>query len=181
MIRYLAFLRGINVGGNKIVKMERLREVLNTAELYNVQTYIQSGNVIFDSDIEDRALLTGQIEAAIKDAFGFEVKTLLRTAEELQAVVAQNPFAERLIDKNHKLYITFLPTPLAAEQQALLTAAQEGVEASAIIDRTLYVYWLRQPGKALEVKDAKAKKLLATSTTRDWTVVTALVERFCSA
>jgi uncharacterized protein (DUF1697 family) len=178
-MHFFAFLRGINVGGNKIIKMERLREVLTELGLSDVQTYIQSGNVSFTTNQEDAAQLSTAISEAIKKAFGFEVRILLRTAEELQLIVTQNPFADRLIDKDHKLYVTFLPTEPTIDLQPLLLQPQVGVEACAIKGREVYIYWLRQPGKPLEAHSVLEKTLRTQATTRDWTVVLALVERFC--
>lgn len=180
MTRYIAFLRGINVGGHKIVKMEHLRQILLNSGLHNVQSYIQSGNVSFDSDQGDAAELASELEALLVASLGFEVKILLRTAAELRAVVAQNPLHDRQIDKDHKLYVTFLPSLPSIDLQPILMAAQVGVEACEVRAREIYIYWLRQPGKSLESHSLIEKRLRVSATTRDWTVVSALVTRYCS-
>ena len=92
MNRYVAFLRAINVGG-RVVKMERIRRVLEGDGLAGVRTVIASGNVLFESRSRTPAALEARIEAVLRAALGFEVKTFLRTAPEVAAVVSQNPFA----------------------------------------------------------------------------------------
>ena len=83
-MRYIALLRGINVGGQKRIKMIDLKIAFESLNFKNVKTYIQSGNVIFDSDSTDTIKLTNQIEKKISETFGFLVKTIIRTDEELR-------------------------------------------------------------------------------------------------
>ena len=79
MTTYIALLRGINVGGNKIIKMQDLKTMLQSLSFHNVRTYIQSGNVIFESDEESESFLSGVIERQIHEVFGFEVSVIIRT------------------------------------------------------------------------------------------------------
>ena len=81
MVKYIAFLRAINVGGKKLTKMEELRRVFETLRLKNVRTYIQSGNVIFDTTETDSDALATQIERKIHQSLGHEVTVLLRTID----------------------------------------------------------------------------------------------------
>jgi uncharacterized protein (DUF1697 family) len=92
MPRYCAFLRAINVGG-RVVKMDRLREVFEQAGLANVETFIASGNVLFDSRANPAAL-EKKIEKRLNAALGYPVETFLRTGEDLAAIAAYTPFEE---------------------------------------------------------------------------------------
>ncbi|MGK7371429.1 MAG: DUF1697 domain-containing protein, partial [Candidatus Halalkalibacterium sp. M3_1C_030] len=78
MTRYIALLRGINVGGHRKIKMDDLKVMLDLAGLENISTYIQSGNVIFDTEINDRAKLSELISEQIKDTFGYDVPVIIR-------------------------------------------------------------------------------------------------------
>src|SRR5258708_35538765 len=92
IIRHIAFLRGINVGGKKVIKMEDLRRVFESLRFKNVRTFIASGNVIFDSPELDRKALSKKIERALFKAFSHRVPAVLLTAREVQEIVRRNPF-----------------------------------------------------------------------------------------
>ena len=105
---WIALLRGINVGGNKLLAMADLRAMLASSGYANVRTHIQSGNAIFDAR-QTAARLEQEISSSIRRAFGLEVTVIVRTAAELAGVVAANPFAARDIDPK-ELHVTFLDT-----------------------------------------------------------------------
>src|SRR3954449_10245682 len=91
MTTYICFLRGVNVGGNKLLKMAELKTLFDSLRLRDAKTYLQSGNVVFRSDETDRAVLTPRIEDGILKKSGLEVKIILRSADELRKVIAANP------------------------------------------------------------------------------------------
>ncbi|HET8522388.1 MAG TPA: DUF1697 domain-containing protein [Thermomicrobiales bacterium] len=110
-IRYVAFLRGINLGKRR-VKMETLAAIFTDAGFAGVRTVIASGNVLFGSDQEDMPALATMIEAVLTDSLGYEVKTVVRTVADLQTLVARDPFAG--IDPNEaKCDVVFLAQPPA--------------------------------------------------------------------
>ncbi|MGC1239930.1 MAG: DUF1697 domain-containing protein, partial [Chryseosolibacter sp.] len=90
MTIYIALLRGINVGGKNKIKMEDLREALGAMGLSRVQTYIQSGNILFESD-EDEATLCHRIEQEVEKVFGLSIKVIIRASEELKKIAATCP------------------------------------------------------------------------------------------
>ena len=94
---YITLLRGINVGGQKRIKMIDLRNVFESINFRNVKTYLQSGNVIFKDDTTDIIKLTDQIEKKICEVFGFSVKIIIRTDEEFRNIVNNNPFVIRVV------------------------------------------------------------------------------------
>lgn len=108
MERYIAFLRGINVSGQKIIKMETLRKVLDENGYSDVKTYIQSGNVLFSSQIQDTNLLILKIENLIEKSFGFHVEAVLRRYTEIESLVNSTFFNQIRADGDKKFYITFL-------------------------------------------------------------------------
>ncbi len=113
-ITYVALLRGINVGGHKRIKMDDLRREFAAAGCREVETYIQSGNVVFAADESDADALAQTIERHLHGALGFEVSVILRTAAEMDAVVANNPFVGH-DDPDARPYITFMARDLPVD------------------------------------------------------------------
>ena len=140
MPRYIAFLRAINVGGHN-VKMTQLRTLFEQLEFSNVETFIASGNVIFDSPATKVPQLEQQIERHLQAALGYAVATFIRSAAELAAVAAYQPFtpAELAVEVG-SLYVAFLQAaPDGAAAQKLLTFRTE-VDDFHIHEREFY--WL---------------------------------------
>src|SRR3954451_4103174 len=121
MPRYIAFLRAINVGGHN-VKMAQLRALFEELGFSNVETFIASGNVIFDSPATDVQALEQQIENHLQTALGYAVATFLRSTAELAAVAAYQPFSQaQLAAEGGSLYVAFLrAAPGDAAAQRLL-------------------------------------------------------------
>lgn len=109
-MKYLALLRGINVGGNKMIKMAELRECLEVAGFENVQTYIQSGNIIFESSENDRDKITETIEKTITKDFGHAVPAVVLSQDELEVIVDELPEGW-MGDEKWKYNYLFLKTP----------------------------------------------------------------------
>ncbi len=127
MPRYIAFLRAINVGGHN-VKMTQLRTLFEELEFSNVETFIASGNVIFDSPSTNVQQIERQIERHLQAALGYAVAAFIRSAAELAAVAAYQPFTPaELAGEGSSVYVAFLPAaPDGAAAQKLLTVRTEG-------------------------------------------------------
>jgi len=140
MQRYIAFLRGINVGGHT-VKMADLRMLFASLRFEKVETFIASGNVIFESSSEDQAALEKQIEGTLKEALGYEVATFLRTPAELAAIAAYQlfPEAEPAIGAA-SLYVLLLPMPLTDEVEHQVAALHTPTDEFHCHGRE--IYWL---------------------------------------
>jgi len=109
MTKYLALLRGINVGGHKKILMADLRELFESIGFSGVKSYIQSGNVVFNSEIEDETELHRMIEFAIENKFEFRVPIRIRTADQMLQVMEKMPFTgSDFLDESSKIAITFL-------------------------------------------------------------------------
>ena len=104
MQTYIGFLRGVNVGGHRPVKMEALRQVLEGLGLQGVTTYVQSGNLVFRSGTADPASLTTEVEAALEAAFGFSIPVMLHRPGPLREFLEANPFADRLNQEGNRMY-----------------------------------------------------------------------------
>ncbi len=103
---YIALLRGINVSGQKIIKIDELRKLFESLGFKNVKTYIQSGNVIFNSQIESIDKIVKLIEKKIKEVFSFDVTVIIRNRDELGKIIQTNPFSKT--KPIEKLYVIFL-------------------------------------------------------------------------
>jgi uncharacterized protein (DUF1697 family) len=140
MTRYIAFLRAINVGGHT-VKMDRLRGLFADMGLPGAQTFIASGNVIFDSPVRNTHTLEKKIAAHLHQALGYEVAAFVRSAADLAAVARYQPFADaQLSQPYHGLYIGFLAEPLGPEAREALLAYRTPVDDFHTHQRE--IYWL---------------------------------------
>ncbi len=138
MPRYVAFLRGINLGKRRI-KMDALRALFAELPLTDVATYIASGNVLFTSTSRSAAKLEKTIEAHLLERTGWEVPTILRTAAELHQVVTDAPLGDLFADQPHaSTQVTFFKAPLPAELATRITATRTATDRFAVIDREAY-------------------------------------------
>ncbi|GAA3617050.1 DUF1697 domain-containing protein [Flavivirga amylovorans] len=173
MQTYIALLRGINVSGQKKIPMAELRELLTNSGLKNVQTYIQSGNVIFKSSEQDIQKLELRIHEAIKAYFGFEVPILIKTPKSLQKVFDDCPFSE---EKKTNSYFTLLYTipdkDLVNEAAKLSYPNEEFV----ITKDCIYFYCSTGYGKAKYSNNFFERKLKTTSTARNYKTMVKLLE-----
>ncbi len=108
MLRYITFLRGINVSGHKIIKMEALRNAFSLSGFKDVKTYIQSGNVVFNSVEQEPEALIVKIEDLIETNFGFRTDVILRKVSDIKSIVNSPGFQPLVSDDKRKYYITFL-------------------------------------------------------------------------
>ncbi len=107
MVKYAAFLRAINVG-KRLLKMDHLKKMFEQLKFKNVKTFINSGNVTFETSEQDKVLLTKKIEKKLLDELGFEVHIMLRNEKELTDIVKTNPYKNEKLDKDTRVYIAFL-------------------------------------------------------------------------
>jgi len=140
MPRYIAFLRAINVGGH-IVKMGHLRKLFSSLGFSNVETFIASGNVIFESPAKNAQTLEKKIEVHLQKSLGYEVATFIRSASELAAIAQYKPFTASELDaEGTSLYIAFLPAPPNGESQQKLMAFRTEADDLHVHERE--IYWL---------------------------------------
>jgi uncharacterized protein (DUF1697 family) len=174
MPKYVALLRGINVSGQKIIKMDHLRAIFESMNFQHVITYIQSGNVIFDSEEKDSERLKSRIESELQRVLHFDIPVILRTKEELEEIVERNPFEEAGI--NEKLYVSLLSRAPSAEAVAKLETYENEIDTFRIQDREVYVLCRENYGKSQFSNNFMEKKLGVSATTRNWATVNKLIQ-----
>lgn len=176
-MRYVALLRAINVSGQKIIKMEDLRRIMEMPGIKNISTFIQSGNVLFDSAEKDTEKLRIKIEKKLLKDLGYEVETFVRSADEMAAVVKNNPFAETTSAHKTAVYVSFLSAAPTKQQVKNIEAASFDMEQYRVIGRELYCWMIKDMGhKEIFSNKLMEKKLGVTATTRNITSVTKLVD-----
>ena len=174
MPAYVALLRGINVGGNRLLKMADLREIFVAAGADDVATYIQSGNVVFTHPARSERTLAAELERRIAKAAGFAVPVVLRTAGQLARVIEDCPFPDA--DAGH-LHVAFLAARPVANVPAI-DARAFAPERCAAVGRELYLYLPDGMGrsKLAAAVLAKPKAIGAGGTARNWRTVLKLNE-----
>jgi|SRR5689334_8134240 uncharacterized protein (DUF1697 family) len=171
MSTFVALLRGINVGGNRKIRMADLRELFTEAGCGDVASYIQSGNVVFTHPSSDEAALTRELEQRIERATGFEVPVILRTDEELQDVLDANPFGDVEHRTLHVVFLASKPTAKAAKE---FDAGRFAPEEYAVVGREVFMHL---PGGIGKAKLPPALPLIRGSgTARNWRTVQTLAE-----
>jgi len=174
MPRYIAFLRGINVSGQKLVKMDALKSYFEMPGFSNIVTYIQSGNVLFDTPETDKTPLTDKIEKQLAEKLGFEVKLVLRTLDEIRKVIERNPFADSMNDENRKLYITFLSGTTQESLHNALHPWKNELEELKVVESELYIM-TNGIGNSKLTLTLIERKLGFTATMRNWATVNKVV------
>ncbi|WP_224367990.1 DUF1697 domain-containing protein [Hyalangium versicolor] len=175
MARYIALLRGINVGGNKKVPMAQLRALMEGLGYTGISTLLQSGNAVFTSKEKSSAKVIKQLEAAIAEEFGFEVSVVLRTRDELAAAIQANPLPGAEEDPSHFL-VTFLSAmPEPKRLQAINPAAYLPDEFRAV-GREIYARFPNGIGTSKLATVFTEAKLGVVPTGRNWNTVKKLLE-----
>ncbi|MDC1321755.1 DUF1697 domain-containing protein [bacterium] len=170
METYIALLRGINVGGHKKIPMAELRELLSKKGLKNVQTYIQSGNVVFQSSQGNKEKLELKIHDVINKHFGFEVPVLVNTPEGLQQIFDECPFSE---GKKVNCYFTMLYTVL--DKNLVEDVSQISYPNEEFIITESCIYFSVGYGNAKFNSNFFERKLKTTATARNYKTIVKLI------
>ena len=171
MQKFVALLRGINVGGNKKIPMAELKKVLEKTGLKNVKTLLASGNVVFETDSSKIDELQSSISSAIEKAFKFQVPVLLRSFPEIQRLIALDPFKQITVTPQIRLYVTFLSekvndkatTNLASLDKSFGIITKTRTEIFSVLD-------LSKTGTP-EAMSALEKEFGKEITTRNWNTI----------
>jgi uncharacterized protein (DUF1697 family) len=171
MTTNVSLFRGINVGGNQIVRMDALKELHLSLGLQDVQTYIQSGNVVFTSDGADVTQIQNDIEDGFAQKFGFRVKVMVRTAGEFNVIIENNPFQNQPIRESNRVIAMFLaghPISTALED---IWKTYAGPEEIHIIGQEMFIYYPEGMGRSKLTNTYLEKKLKTAGTARNWNTV----------
>jgi uncharacterized protein (DUF1697 family) len=172
----ISILRGINVGGQKKIPMKELKSLFEGLKFRNINTYIQSGNVIFSTDETNFKILSKKIEQKILERFNFEVPVVLRTAEELQTAIINNPFLKKKNIETDKLHLTFLSDIPQEENLVKIKEHQFMPDEFTINGKEVYVFCPNGYGKTKLTNTFFENKLKVTATTRNWRTVNELLK-----
>jgi len=173
-MRAIALLRGINVGGHKILPMATLKAIFESGGYKNVVTFIQSGNVLFDTTTTDMDKLKKKIEKMLVAALEYEVLVIVRSADEMKKVVTKNPFVDEHEEKKTKYYVMFLEKkPNRTEQQSVLATQVKGMDFRFGTCELYCLLDAKFSGNDSPFSNVKLEKLLhQKGTTRNWATTT---------
>ena len=176
MAKYISFLRGINVGGHKKIKMDQLKVCYKSLGFKNVITYIQSGNVIFEVDETDPSKLENLIENKIEQTFGFSVTALIRTKIEFKRILENNPFLRKRKEDIIKLNVTFLSETPSENSLEPIEKFRDKSEELLLAGKEIYLFFSNGLGRTKLSNTLMEKKLKVMTTTRNWKTVNKLYE-----
>jgi uncharacterized protein (DUF1697 family) len=178
MVRYVAFLRAINVGGHT-VKMDRLRELFGALGFANVTTFIASGNVIFDSPATDAAALERRIDEHLRAALGYRAEAFLRTTAELAEIASYQPFpAVELNADSASLYVAFLPAPLSNDARERVMALRTELDDFHLHGRELYWLIRGKMSDSMITPTSLGKAIGAPTTTRNINTIQRIAAKY---
>ncbi len=171
MATHVALLRGINVGGNKMIPMTELKKLLEAEGFAGVKTLLQSGNVVFQSKTTDGAALEAQLERLIAKKFGHAVEVIVRDKADCEKIIAKNPFLKEAKDDPGHLVILCLKAKPSADALTALKAAIVGREYFKAGERCLYLVYPDGIGTSKLTNAVLDKKLGTSGTARNWNTV----------
>lgn len=174
---HIALLRAVNLAGKNMVSMAVLRELLTRLGLHDVQTLLQSGNVVFRAEPGETAEMEHAIERVCRPAFKFDLEVFVRTVKEWNDVIARNPFPDEAVGNPGRLLVMACRTPIAQASVRQLQASIAGDEVVRASGRHLYITYPAGIGTS-KLTTAVIEKTLATrGTARNWNTVLALQTR----
>jgi len=171
MTKYVSLFRGINVGGHQTVRMDALKELHTSLDLQDVQTYIQSGNVVFTSDNPNVIQIQMDIEDRFAQNFGFQVKVMVRTAGEFNMIIENNPFQNQPMRESKWLVAMFLASNPISTALEDIQKTYTGPEEIHIIGQEAFIYYREGQGRSKLTNTFLEKKLKTVGTARNWNTV----------
>lgn len=176
-MRYIAFLRGINVGGKNVIKMEILSAIFSKIGFTGVTTYIQSGNVLFDSDRELPGQIEDEIEKQLKKILDSEIPVIVRSVKAMENLIGQDPFRHYQDDPELKLYVCFLKNRPEKIPSLPLISIKDGLEIIQIND--LYAFVVSRKVRRMYgfPNNLIEKELDVPATTRNWNTILRMIRK----
>ena len=172
--RHVALLRGVNVGGKNKLPMADLRDIFTAAGCAAVQTYIQSGNVVFEAAQDLAERVPEIVTRAIRRQFGYETAVVMRSSEELRRIVASNPFDTS--GDPRFLQVAFLEDTPSAKAVSRLDPQRSPPDAFAVRGRDVYLHYPNGVARSKLTNEYLAAQLQTASTMRNWRTVLKLLE-----
>ena len=175
MTRYIGLLRGINVGGNKKIKMADLRALMGELGFANIKTALASGNVAWDSDDDDMESMREAIMAGIKATFGFDVPLIVFPRQQVEEIVASAPFDGRNVTDDTRLYVTFLPAPVTTALDIPHQSMNGDFVILRVTDTDVCSVLTITHARSVDAMTILETEFGKTITTRNWNTVLKLV------
>ncbi len=175
-MKYIVLLRGINVGGKNKLKMADLRAMLEAMNFADVQTYIQSGNIIFECAETPNSTLEERIKTQIMETFGYDIPVLALTMDELQNIFSNNPFLTKRNEDITKLHVTILKQTPDNERVDSIKDIKHKADEFEIKNKLIYLFCPDGYGRIKFTNNFFESKLKVQATTRNWKTITKLVE-----
>jgi uncharacterized protein (DUF1697 family) len=173
-IQYVAFLRGINVGGHGVIKMAEIKRIFESLKFKNVKTILASGNVLFESTASDPSALTLKVEKRFSEVLGREIGIVLRTFEHLQELAASEPFKSVKVTPDTRLYVTFLREQPVKGTKIKTTDA--GFRILRTTDTEIFcVLTLAGGGQTVDAMNVIEKEYGKQVTTRNWNTINKII------
>ena len=179
-VKYLVLLRGINVGGKNIVTMSALRVCLESMGLKNVTTYIQSGNILFESSLKSPAELTREIEDALSAELLNAAQVVVVSQQQLKSVVTKAPAGFGADPAKYRYDVMFVRAPLRARELLPTIALKEGVDEAFESNGVLYFRRLTRLASQSKLSRLVATPAYKSMTIRNWNTVTKLCRLICT-
>jgi uncharacterized protein (DUF1697 family) len=176
MNTYISILRGINVSGQKPVKMDDLKNLYKKLSFENVKTYVQSGNVVFSTEQDDPKKLERIISSQIKNDFGFEVAVIVLNATTLETIIEDNPLAKDKLKELSFLHVTFLADHPAQFDKESIIEKKLSTEEIEFTSNAIYLYCPNGYGKTKLNNNFLESKLKIKATTRNWKTTNELLK-----
>lgn len=173
---FISLLRGINVGGNKRIKMADLCDLYDTLGFSNIKTILQSGNAVFTTDDTDMGAIRQRIEDGIQAKFGFESKVIMRTPSDFQAIVDNPPLSRAQLVETSRILVMFLREPVEASAVEAMIEAYEGNEHARGGGYHIFLYYPTGIGRSKLTHNWIEKQLNTVGTARNWNTVNKLRE-----
>jgi len=170
MKTYVAFLRGINVGGHHKVPMKDLKHLLEQNNYKNVTTLLNSGNIIFDGNEASAEEIQQQLSCMLEEEFGFSIPTLVKTKSEIATILEQNPFLSVSLNKDLKLYVSFVFDPLP-KQLNLKDLETESFKIIKINSHEIFSVLNTIKGKTTKAMENMDRHFNKSLTTRNWNTI----------
>jgi uncharacterized protein (DUF1697 family) len=173
---YIALLRGINVSGHHKIKMTELKQLFIELGFVNVTTYIQSGNVVFQTNLEELDKIEQQILNGIHQTFGHKIQVLVLNKKSLETIFNSNLFLQKSGIDISKLHVTLLSNEPVYEGIKQINEMTTNQDEFDIVDKCIYLYCPNGYGNTKLNNNLFEKKLKVSATTRNWNTISKLVE-----
>lgn len=176
MQTYISLLRGINVSGHKLIKMDDLKKAYGELKFFDIRTYLQSGNVIFRGPAADTKTLSSKITNKIRESFGFDVPVIVLTVDALKEIIRNNPLIVHETADSSGFAVTILSERIKKADDTIFQQNLSVGEAFYIADDAVYLYCPNGYGRTKLSNSFIERKLKVVATTRNWRTANELVK-----